>query len=98
MANFHVSGSPDDPPPSSIQRRDQRAFRTICEILRTHFELSISAATLDSRLIEDLGLDLFDLPDLILDLEKTFERDIPLSVAARILTLRDAVSCVLCRQ
>ena len=84
-----------DPPPSSTQRRDERAMRMICGILRTRFELPVGDARLNSRFVEDLGMDAFDLPDLILSLEEAFEMDISLPVAARILTLRDALKCVL---
>jgi acyl carrier protein len=85
----------DDPPPSSTQRRDERVVRTICGILRTRFDLPTREVSLNSRFVEDLGMDAFDLPDLILSLEEAFEMDISLGVAARILTLRDAVRCVL---
>ena len=95
MVDYESRGTTDDPPPSSIQRRDQRAFDTICGILRTRFELPAQGARLDSRFVEDLGMDIFDLPDLILSLEEAFEIDIPVAVAARILTLREAVKCVL---
>jgi acyl carrier protein len=71
------------------------AIRTICNILRTRFELPVQEVRLSSRFVEDLGMDVFDLPDLILSLEETFELDISLAVAARILTLKDAVKCVL---
>ena len=95
MVDHESRGTTDDPPPSSIQRRDQRAFDTICGILRTRFELPAQGARLDSRFVEDLGMDIFDLPDLILSLEEAFEIDIPVAVAARMLTLREAVNCVL---
>jgi acyl carrier protein len=95
MVDYESRGSTDDPPPSSIQRRDQRAVETICRILWTRFELPAQGARLDSRFVEDLGMDIFDLPDLILSLEEAFEMDIPVAVAARILTLKDAVRCVL---
>ena len=95
MADHESRGATDDPPPSSVQRRDQRAVATICGILRTRFDLPAQEARLDSRFVEDLGMDIFDLPDLILSLEEAFEMDIPVAVAARILTLSDAVKCVL---
>lgn len=95
MIDYESQESADDPPPSSTQRRDEKAVRAICCILRKRFELSAKEVSLNSRFVEDLGMDAFDLPDLILSLEETFEVDISLSVAARILTLKDAVRCVL---
>jgi acyl carrier protein len=95
MVDYESRGAIDDAPPSSIRRRDQRALDTICGILRTRFELPTQEARLDSRFVEDLGMDIFDLPDLILSLEEAFEMDIPVAVAARMLTLGDAVKCVL---
>jgi acyl carrier protein len=95
MVDYESRGAIDDAPPSSIQRRDQRAIDTICGILRTRFELPAQEARLDSRFVEDLGMDIFDLPDLILSLEEAFEMDIAVAVAARMLTLGDAVKCVL---
>jgi len=95
MVDYESQESTDDPPSSSTQRRDERAARTICSILRIRFELPAKDVSLNSRLVQDLGMDPFDLPDLILSLEETFEVDISLAVAARVLTLRDAVRCVL---
>jgi len=84
-----------DPPPSSTRRRDQRAFGAICGILQRRFEISPREVHLDSRFIEDLGIDAFDLPDLILALEEVFEIDISNSLAVRLLTVKDALKCVL---
>jgi len=87
----------EDPPPSSMRRRDQPAFDGICGILKGRFEISPREVQLASRFIEDLGIDAFDLPDLILALEEVFEIDISTGIAARILTVRDAVKCVMSR-
>jgi acyl carrier protein len=85
----------DDPPPSSTRRRDERIVQAICIILKTRFEISPGEVHLNSRFVEDLGIDAFDLPDLILALEEVFEIDISTGHAARILTVKDAVTCVL---
>ncbi|HEY5377558.1 MAG TPA: phosphopantetheine-binding protein [Polyangiaceae bacterium] len=85
----------DDPPPSSTRRRDERVVEAICIILKTRFEIPPQEVHLTSRFIEDLGIDAFDLPDLILAMEEVFEIDIPTGHAARILTLKDAIRCVL---
>ena len=95
MIDYESQTAADDPPPSSIQRRDERAVRMICSILRKRFELPAKDVSLNSRFVEDLGMAVFDLPDLILSLEETFEVDISLAVAARIMTVKDAVRCVL---
>lgn len=95
MASHKPTGLDDEPPPSSTQRRDQRALREIYAILRTRFEIPVQSLQLHSRFVEDLGIDIFDLPDLILALEEAFELDIPVGLAARILTVKDAVECVL---
>jgi acyl carrier protein len=95
MVDYESREFADDSSPSSTQRRDERAARTICSILSTRFELPTHDVSLNSRFVEDLGMDAFDLPDLILSLDETFEVDISLAVAARIHTLKDAVRCVL---
>ena len=85
----------DEHPVSTTRPRDQGVIYTICSILNTRFEVPAREVHLDSRFVEDLGMDAFDLPDLILALEETFEMDISVAVAARILTVKDAVKCVL---
>ena len=98
MASYDRTGFDDELPPSSTQRRDQRAIDRICTILKTRFEVPMHAVQLTSRFVEDLGIDAFDLPDLILALEEAFEIDISIGLAARILTVKDAVACVLCKR
>jgi acyl carrier protein len=95
MVDYKSKPFSDEPPPSSTRPRDQRAIYTICSILQRRFDVPAKEVHLDSRFIEDLGIDAFDLPDLILALEEAFEMDISLPVAARILTVKDAVKCVL---
>jgi acyl carrier protein len=85
----------DEPPLSSTRPRDKGVIYTVCSILKTRFDIPAREVHLDSRFVEDLGLDAFDLPDLILALEETFEMDISVAVGARILTVKDAVKCVL---
>ncbi|HWZ87459.1 MAG TPA: phosphopantetheine-binding protein [Polyangiaceae bacterium] len=85
----------DEPPPSATRPRDHGVVYAICSILKTRFDVPLREVHLDSRFVEDLGMDAFDLPDLILALEETFEMDISVAVAARILTVKDAVKCVL---
>ena len=97
MVDHRSKKAIDDPPPSSPRRRDQRAFEGICSILNRRFEISAHEVFLDSRFIEDLGIDAFDLPDLILALEELFEIEISNSLAVRILTVKDAIKCVLSR-
>lgn len=97
MPSHRSTGFHDDPPPSSVQRRGQHALDQICHILEHRFEIPRHAVRTESRFIEDLGIDAFDLPDLILALEETFEVDIPTTWAARVLTVKDALGCVLPR-
>ena len=97
MAKSGLDGIDDEPPPSSTQARGKHVVDAIRRILSWRFEVSSQAVALSSRFVEDLGIDVFDLPDLILALEETFELDIPLVLAARILTVKDAVNCVLSR-
>jgi acyl carrier protein len=80
---------------STTRPRNTGVIFTICSILKTRFDVPVREVHLDSRFVEDLGIDAFDLPDLLLALEETFEMDIPVAVAARILTVKDAVKCVL---
>ena len=98
MASYKPTGFDDEPPASSIQRRDQRVVDRIGCILETRFEVPVHAVQLKSRFVEDLGIDAFDLPDLILALEEAFEVDISVGLAARILTVKDAVTCVLLKR
>jgi len=69
-------------------------MQLILRILKVRFEVSAKDVYLDSRFVEDLGIDIFDLPDLILALEEAFEVDISMTAAARILTVRDALRSV----
>ncbi|HTA90669.1 MAG TPA: phosphopantetheine-binding protein [Polyangiaceae bacterium] len=85
----------DKPALSSTRPHDKGVIYTICGILKTRFDVPTREVHLDSRFVEDLGLDALDLPDLILALEENFEMDISVAVAARILTVKDAVKCVL---
>jgi len=87
----------EPPPPSSTRRRDQQALIVICGILGNRFGVSAREVHFDSRFVEDLGIDAFDLPDLILALEEAFELDISIALAARILTVKDAIRCALAR-
>jgi len=88
----------DEPhPPSSTRRRDQQALVVICGILSSRFGVPAREVHFDSRFVEDLGIDAFDLPDLILALEEAFEIDISVALAARILTVTDAIRCALAR-
>ena len=64
------------------RRRDERTVEALCIILKTRFEIPPREVHLDSRFIEDLGIDAFDLPDLILALEEVFEIDISAGHAA----------------
>ena len=91
MADHESTESGDAPPVSSTRPLDRLAFDGICAILQARFEVHPRDVHLDSRFVEDLGIDVFDVPDLILALEEVFEIDIPVPVAARILTVRDAL-------
>lgn len=95
MVDHRSKDASEKPPPSSTQRRDRRVFDRICAILSRRFEIAPREVRLNCRFVEDLGIDAFDLPDLILALEEVFEIDISNGLAARILTVKDAVGCVL---
>jgi acyl carrier protein len=94
MVDHESMGSADESPSSSTRPRDVQTIQRICGVLKARFNVAGNDVYLDSRFVEDLGIDIFDLPDLVLALEAAFEVDISLSAAARILTVRDAVMCV----
>ncbi len=47
---------------------------------------------LDTNLINDLAADSIDLVELLMDLEETFEREVPDEDADRLLTVQDIVN------
>lgn len=98
MANDRSHEFEPPPPPSSTRGRGQYALDGIRWILARRFEIPWRGVNLHSRFVEDLGIDAFDLPDLILALEEAFEVDIPTVAAARVSTVKDAVICVLRRE
>jgi hypothetical protein len=58
MVDYESRGAADDPPPSSIQRRDQRAVAIICGILRTRFELpALGAPVMAAAMVFELSGD-----------------------------------------
>jgi len=91
MADHESTHFDDEAPISSIRDLDRPTLNLVIGILRARFQLAPAEVLLDSRFVEDLGLDIFDMPALVLALEEAFEIDIPSSTAARIVTVRDAV-------
>jgi len=89
--------SSDEPPPSSTQRRDQRAIYAICRILRVRFGVPTRLVCLDSHFVDDLDIEAAEITDLILALEEAFDIDISIPEAVEIRTVRDAVLCVLAK-
>lgn len=53
--------------------------------------------TLDASFVDDLGADSLDTVELVMALEEEFETEIPDEEAAKIVTIKDAVSYIVKR-
>lgn len=80
---------------ASVQPRDRGVVRAVCDLVVSRFDVPPQDVHLDSRLVEDLGMDPLDLTDLILALEEAFEIDISIAEARRVTTVKHAIECVL---
>lgn len=64
------------------------------KIVVTQIDVDDSLVTEDARFIEDLNLDSLDTVELVMAFEEEFGCEIPDEEAAKILTVKDAVSYI----
>ncbi|RJS14329.1 acyl carrier protein [Corallococcus sp. H22C18031201] len=83
--------------PGYSQSTDQRSLAAppdICDIVklvvRDHTSVGFESIHLESRLIEDLGMDALDFIEFIMDMEETFQFEIPDEDAEKIITVGNA--------
>ena len=69
-------------------------FEKIRAILSEQLGISENSITIDSLLVEDLGIDSLDLVELIMAMEQEFDVEIPDTNAENIKTVADAVNFV----
>ncbi len=66
-------------------------FETLVETIVNYVEVDPASITMDSRLVEDLGLTSFDIMSMMGELEETLDVEIEQEEAAGIVTVGDAV-------
>jgi acyl carrier protein len=93
MIEYESNEAADQPSRAGFERRDDRAVQAVVQILVNRFDIPAQDVQLDRRLVDDLGIEVLDLTDLVLALEEAFEIDISLAQAAGIVTVGDAVRC-----
>ncbi|WNI27149.1 acyl carrier protein [Streptomyces sp. ITFR-16] len=68
----------------------ERVVRVIADQLGVPRE----AVVPDARLMEDLGADDLDMPEIVMALEEEFDTEIPEEEAEKIITVQDAVDFI----
>ena len=66
-------------------------FEKVQKILAEQLELDADEITMDSNLVEDLGIDSLDFVDIVMSLEDEFETEVPEEDMAGIKTVGDIV-------
>ena len=69
-------------------------FEKVQKILAEQLELDADEITMDSSLVEDLGIDSLDFVDIVMSLEDEFDTELPEEVIAGIKTLGDIVKFI----
>lgn len=93
MIEYESNEAADQSSRTGFERQDDWAVQAVFQILVSRFDIPAQDVQLEKRLVEDLGIEVLDLTDLVLALEEAFEIDISLAQAARIVTVGDAVRC-----
>lgn len=88
-----INGRP--PARSDDEQSTQLIFSKVRALLDDKFGVACQSVELDSTLVGDLGIEPADMEYLTLALEATFDIDISIDDAARIVRVRDAVQCIL---
>lgn len=69
-------------------------FEKVQKILAEQLELDADEITLDSSLVEDLGIDSLDFVDIVMSLEDEFDTEFPEEDMAGIQTVGDIVKYI----
>ena len=69
-------------------------FEKVQKILAEQLELDADEITLDSSLVEDLGIDSLDFVDIVMSLEDEFDNEFPEEDMAGIKTVGDIVKYI----
>lgn len=69
-------------------------FDQVVEIIKANLSLGDKVITLDSNLEDDLGADSIDAMQIVMELEDTFEIEIPTEAAENIKTVKDLVDYI----
>lgn len=69
-------------------------FEKMKSIISNQLEIDSEKITLESNLIEDLGVDSLDLIDLVMSIEDEFEIEVPDTEVENIKTVGDAVKYI----
>lgn len=69
-------------------------FEKVQKILAEQLELDADEITMDSSLVEDLGIDSLDFVDIVMSLEDEFDTEFPEEDMADIKTVGDIVKYI----
>ena len=69
-------------------------FEKVQKILAEQLELDADEITMDSSLVEDLGIDSLDFVDIVMSLEDEFDTEVPEEDMAGIKTVGDIVKYI----
>ena len=69
-------------------------FEKVQKILAEQLELDADEITMDSSLVEDLGIDSLDFVDIVMSLEDEFDTEFPEEDMAGIQTVGDIVKYI----
>ena len=69
-------------------------FEKVQKILAEQLELDADEITMDSSLVEDLGIDSLDFVDIVMSLEDEFDTEFPEEDMAGIKTVDDIVKYI----
>ena len=69
-------------------------FEKVQKILAEQLELDADEITMDSNLVEDLGIDSLDFVDIVMSLEDEFDTEFPEEDMAGIKTVGDIVKYI----
>ena len=69
-------------------------FEKVQKILAEQLELDADEITMDSSLVEDLGIDSLDFVDIVMSLEDEFDTEFPEEEMAGIMTVGDIVKYI----
>ncbi len=84
--------------PTGDAHQGEQTFRSVRTLLCAKFEVDATVVHWGADLVADLGIERADLSYLALALEEAFDINISTHEASQIVTVRDAVNCVLRRR